>query len=115
MARRKIGRAWVYLKALDEETDDKRWIYEVRIVVDRRLCWSGRVMSQPGGTRVDGKLVALDSREAFDAIARTAVNFGSSYDEDDKGMTEESAEEIACAVQEAAIPDDDRYHISARG
>lgn len=114
MARRKIGQAWVYLEALDEEIDT-RWIYKVRIVVDRRLCWSGRVMSQPGGTQVDGKLVALDSREAFDAIARTAVVFGSDFDEHDEGMTEESAEEIACAVQEAVIPDDDRYHISARG
>lgn len=114
MARRKIGRAWVYIRALDAE-DNGRWIYEVRVAVDRRLCWKGRVLSQPGGTQVDGKRVALDSREAFDSIARTAITFGSNYDADDKGMTEESADEIACAVQEAVIPDDDRYHISARG
>lgn len=134
-ARRKIGQAMVYVVATDRETDDRRWIYEVRIAVGRKILWKGTIMSQPGGTlaptwvnkgwdkpsRKGGvqtytkgeKRVALDSPEAFDAIARSAIALNSVFlaEQPDPSI------EVADAINEAtleALDENERYVISRR-
>lgn len=134
-ARRKIGQAMVYLVATDRETDDKRWIYEVRIAVGRKVVWSGTIMSQPGGVVVPAwikkgwdkhpneggvliygrgeKRVALDSWQAYDAIARSAIRINSVF------MAEQPDPpiEVADAINEAtleALDANEQYVISRR-
>lgn len=123
-ARRRIGKATIYLTATDRETPDRRWIYEVRIVVKGKALWEGEIHSEPGGVvvrswesfpppcdrgeRLVEKRVGLDSPDAFDSIARSAISINSVFCKDDPDPPIEVCDAINEATLEA-LDQNDRY------
>lgn len=122
-ARRKIGKATVYVTATDRETPDRRWIYEVRIVVKGKTLWAGEIHSESGGIvarswepstppargeRFVEKRVALDSADAFDSIARTAISICSVFCKEDPEPPIEACDAINEATLEA-LDQNNRY------
>lgn len=119
-ARRKIGKATIYITATDRETPDRRWIYEFKLAVGGKVLWTGEHTSQPRGRRTlmprpGGNQfvpVALDSKEAFDEVARAVVSCGSVFCND-----HDPPVEICDAINEAtleALDQNEEYVISRR-
>ncbi len=104
MALRYIGDVRVVLVYVGQEDGD-RAKYECRLKVDSptapAVCWRCSVLSPPGGPRsADTKTaLAVDSPEAYDEIASTALAFATaSSDGDPDGPCPEKA----CAFEEAS-------------
>lgn len=121
-ARRKIGKALIYITATDRETPDRRWIYEFKLTVAGKVLWKGEQTSQPGGMRVllphpggnQPVPVALDSKEAFDEVARAVVSCGAVFC---KEQPNDPPVEICDAINEAtleALDQNEEYTISRR-
>ena len=105
MAVRYIGDVRVVV-TYSGQSDGDRAGYECRLRTEpredgRRIRWRCSVITPPGGPRPAGspRALAVDSPEAYDEVAETAIMFATASSEDEEGP----CPELACAFEEATM------------